>query len=149
MTKIAVPWHGWVVVCDGAKALILQNAGDKEEINLTLVEHFEEGHAPTSELGTDKPGRVQESATTGRSAVAETNLHDQAETDFLTRLVTHLAHQVQEHDIRHVVLVAPPRALGVLRAKLPPALAALVHAEIDKDLVKLPIYEIEKHITGA
>jgi protein required for attachment to host cells len=28
-------------------------------------------------------------------------------------------------------------------------LRAAVRAELDKDLVKLPIYEIEKHLTGA
>jgi len=45
--------------------------------------------------------------------------------------------------------VAPPRALGMIRPAYSHALRAAVRAEVDKDLVKLPIHEIEKHLTAA
>jgi protein required for attachment to host cells len=48
-----------------------------------------------------------------------------------------------------VILVAPPRALGMIRPLYGHALKAALRAEIDKDLVKQPVYVIEKHLTGA
>jgi hypothetical protein len=43
----------------------------------------------------------------------------------------------------------PPRALGVLRSAYSPALKGAVRAEIDKDLVAVPVHEIEKRLTAA
>ena len=48
-----------------------------------------------------------------------------------------------------MILVAPPRALGMIRPAYSHALRAAVRAELDKDMVKLPIHEIEKHLTAA
>jgi protein required for attachment to host cells len=48
-----------------------------------------------------------------------------------------------------LILVAPARALGVLRKALSPAAHAVIGAEIDKDYVKLPIHEIEHHLAKA
>ena len=45
--------------------------------------------------------------------------------------------------------MAPPRALGMIRPAYSHGLRAALRAEVDKDLVKLPIYEIEKHLTAA
>jgi protein required for attachment to host cells len=56
---------------------------------------------------------------------------------------------VSAGDVKSIVLVAPPRALGVLRNALSPALKGVVRAEIDKDLVAVPVYEIEKRLTAA
>ena len=48
----------WVVVCDGAKALILENAGDTKFPNLKTREVLEHKAAATHELGTDKPSNT-------------------------------------------------------------------------------------------
>ena len=47
-----------------------------------------------------------------------------------------------------MIIVAPPRALGVLRRAYSPRLKAALKAEIDKDFVRTPIYEIEKQLFG-
>ena len=49
---------------------------------------------------------------------------------------------------KSLILVAPPRALGVLRRIYSHNLRAAVRAEIDKDLVRLPVHEIEEHLAG-
>jgi protein required for attachment to host cells len=49
---------------------------------------------------------------------------------------------------KSLILVAPPRALGVLRQTYSHNLRAAVRAEIDKDLVRLPVHEIEEHLAG-
>ncbi len=148
MTGIKIPWHGWVTVCDGSKALLLRNDGDEVLINLQVFDTLKEHHLATHEIGSDRPGRVFESATTARSANQETDLHDQAESEFLAKLAERLDRLVQEQSVKHLVLVAPPRALGQLRTMLSPIVQAVIQAEIDKDLVNQPVYRIEKHLAG-
>lgn len=139
----------WVVVCDGAKALILENTGDATFPNLKSVEVFEHKNLATHELGTDAPGRSHSSVGHGRSSVEQTDWHDQAERTFLLQLAKHLDASLAAGKAKSFIVVAPPRALGVIRPAYSHALRAAVRAELDKDLVKLPIYEIEKHLTGA
>src|SRR5262249_15630666 len=83
MGHVKVPWESWVVVCDGAKALILQNAGDAEILNLQVRQAFEQRDEPDREIGADKPGRSHQPDGVGGSAVEETSWHEQAEEDFL------------------------------------------------------------------
>jgi len=40
-------------------------------------------------------------------------------------------------------------ALGMIRPAYSHALKSAVRAELDKDLVKQPVHQIEKHLTGA
>jgi len=140
--------HGeWVVVCDGAKALILQNSGDIKFPNLKTIQVFEQKDLATRELGTDAPGRAINSVGNIRSAVDQTDWHDQAERAFLTQLVQHLDTAITSGKAKSLIVVAPPRALGVIRPAYTHALKSAVRAEVDKDFVKMPVHEIEKHLT--
>jgi protein required for attachment to host cells len=138
----------WVVVCDGAKALVLQNVGDAKFPNLKTLEVFEQKDLATHELGTDKPGRSYSSVGHGRSAVTQTDWHDQSEQTFLTQLAQHLDAAIAAGKVKSLILVAPPRALGMIRPAYSPALRGALRAELDKDFVKLPVPEIEKRLTG-
>lgn len=149
MDHVRIPWKGWIVVCDGAKALIFRNEGDAELLNLKLVEVIAEPHALSRDLGTDRPGRVYQSHGSARSTVEAPDFHSEAEAAFLAGIVDHLDKAVREHSVRHLVLVAPPKALGLLRQRLTPALRAIVTAEVDKDLAGLPTHEIEAHLAGS
>lgn len=139
----------WVVVCDGAKALVLENTGDIKFPNLKTVEVFEQSNPATHELGTDKPGRSFSSVGHGRSGVEQTDWHDQAEQSFLVKLAGHLDAALTAGKTKSMIMVAPPRALGMIRPHYSHALKAAVRAEIDKDLVKQPVHQIEKHLTGG
>ena len=104
---------------------------------------------PTHELGTDVPGRAFNSASNQRSAVGQTDWHDQTERQFLTQLAHRLDAAIAAGKTKSVIMVAPPRALGMLRPVYSHALKGAVRVELDKDLVKHPVHEIEKHLTGA
>ena len=52
-----------------------------------------------------------------RSAVAQTDFHDLEEQRFLHKLSSHLDDAVMAGESSRVMLVAPPRALGVLRKR--------------------------------
>ncbi|MGH6665437.1 MAG: host attachment protein [Pseudolabrys sp.] len=149
MSELLIHHGEWVVVCDGAKALVLENTEDSKFPNLKTVEIVEQKDLPTHELGSDKPGRSHSSVGHGRSSVAQTDWHNQAEEAFLVHLAQQLDAAVVAGKVKSLIVVAPPRALGVLRPAYSHALKSAVRAELHKDLVKLPIYEIEKHLTGA
>jgi protein required for attachment to host cells len=148
MNKLKIRQGDWVVICDGKKALVLENAGDEKFLNLKTREVFEHPDARTSDLGTGAPGRSFSSVGTGRSAVEQTDLHTQEEEKFLRKLAGHLDAAVKAGQAKSLIMVAPPRALGVLRQAYSHSLRDALRAEIDKDLVKLPVHEIEKHLVG-
>lgn len=149
MENVNVPAEAWVVVCDGAKALLLQNAGDRMDLKLKVHETLTQPNAADRELGTDKPGRAHQANRTSGSAVEETSWHEQAETEFLKRVAAKIDDLVRAHAAKRIILVAPPRALGTLRPALGAEAAAVIAAEVPKDLVNVPVDEIERHLTEA
>jgi protein required for attachment to host cells len=150
MSELLIRKGEWVVVCDGAKALVLNNAGDAKFPNLKTLEVFEQEDLPTRELGTDQPGRAFSPAAHGmRGSVEQTDWHDQAEKAFLVKLAQHLDGAVAAGKAKSIIVVASPRALGILRPAYSHALKGAVRAELGKDLVKMPVHEIEKQLTGA
>ena len=149
MTVLSIQPGEWVIVCDGAKALVLENVGDAKFPNLKTRDVYEQKTLATHEMGTDAPGRAHSSIGHGRSSVEQTDWHDQAETAFLTDLAQKLELAVNTHHVKSLIVVAPPRALGVLRQHYGHALKGAVRAELDKDYVKMPVHEIEKHLTAG
>lgn len=149
MGKLRIPFESWVLICDGQKALLLQNRGDAEHLDLHPIEVLAEAHPKTSELGTDAPGRSFQSYAPARSSVETTDLHAQEEEEFLRKLAQSVDAAASAHKVKHLVLVAPPKALGILRTALTPAARELVIDEIHKDLTHLPIGTIEAHLNDA
>jgi protein required for attachment to host cells len=142
--------HGeWVVVCDGAKALILENSGDIKLPNLKTVRVFEQKDLATHELGTDAPGRAINSVGNMRSSVDQTDWHDQSERTFLAQLAQYLDEAISSGKAKSIIVVAPPRALGMIRPAYSHVVKGAVRAEVDKDFVKMPVHEIAKHLTGG
>jgi protein required for attachment to host cells len=149
MSNFKIAQGEWVLVCDGGKALILENEGDAKFPNLKTREVLQHDDLPTRELGTDKPGRSIQSVGSARSGMEQTDWHDQAERDFLHRLVEKLDIDILAGKIKKLTVVAPPRALGQLREFYSAHVRGALHAEFDKDFVKMPVHEIEKHLMAA
>ena len=55
MTKIKIGTGDWIVVCDGRKALILENLGDRMFPNLHTREVHEQPDLSTHAQGSDAP----------------------------------------------------------------------------------------------
>ncbi|NVN84452.1 MAG: host attachment protein [Rhodopseudomonas sp.] len=146
MTKIQIGTGDWIVVCDGRKALILENIGDRMFPNLQTKEVHEHPDSSTSAQGSDAPGRVHPSVGTARSSVEQTDWHDEAERAFLKTLVDRLDKAVTTGETTALILVAPPRALGMIRSAYSAAVQKAIREELPKDLVKMPVYEIEKQL---
>lgn len=148
MDKVKIREGDWVVVCDGRKALILENIGDGKFPNLHTHEVTEHEMLSTHALGTDAPGRVQPSVGTAMSAVEQTDWHRDSERVFLEQLAARLDAAIAAGRPKKLIVIAPPRALGTLRQAFSPAVRAAVETEIAHDYVKLPVGEIEKRLFG-
>ncbi len=148
MADISFPREAWIIVCDGGKALIMQNAGNAFELNLKVKETLSQPNEPDRELGTDKPGRTHAADGLSGSAMEETNWHERAEIEFLKQVATRMDALVREKEARHIVVVAPPQALGTLRNNLTPDTRAAIAGELAKDYINLPVNQIERHLAA-
>ena len=82
MNKIKIGTGDWIVVCDGRKALILENRGDRVFPDLHTREVHEEPDLSTHAQGSDAPGRVHHSTGSARSSIEQTDWHDESERTF-------------------------------------------------------------------
>jgi protein required for attachment to host cells len=149
MNKMKIDKGDWLVVCDGRKALILENVGDDMFPNLHTREVHEQPNPSTSAQGTDAPGRLNAGFGSARSSVEQTDWHDEAERAFLKALAERLDTAVTSGETTALTMVASPRALGMIRADYSAAVRKALQGEVSKDLVKLPVYEIEKQLLAS
>jgi protein required for attachment to host cells len=144
-----IPHNALVFVGDGRKALFLRNDGDAISPNLRTERVFEAENPPTHEQGSDRPGRVSEAALVGRrSAVEPTDWHDIEEHRFARMVAAAMEQLVRTSQAKALIVVAPPKTLAELRSAFHSDVKACIIAEINKDLTKHSIGEIEKHLTS-
>jgi protein required for attachment to host cells len=146
MAELKIDNGAWVVVCDGVKALVLANEGNRKTPRLITREVYQQEDRKTREIGTDKPGRSFNSVDEQRSAMEQTDFHRQEEERFLSRLAERLDKAVLGGETRALIVVAPPRAIGVLRREFSPHVRGAVQAEVERDYVKMPVDEIARHL---
>lgn len=149
MMKLQIPRDGCVLVGDGHKVLLLRNQGDEVHPNLQVEQELKAPDNPRTRLqGSDRPPRMVTTASQ-RSAIEQTDWHDVAEVQFAKDAVSALEEVCSHRQVEGIVIVAPPRMLATIRQAMPDAIGKRVIAEIDKDLTKIPVYEIERHLTGG
>ena len=82
----------------------------------------------------------------GRSSIEQTDGHGESERTFLKALAGRLDVAVTTGETTGLTMVASPRALGMIRSGYSVAVRKALRGELDKDLVKMPVHEIEKQL---
>ena len=136
----------WVAVCDGRKALLFENISASATPKLETRETFVQDNPPSHLQGSDRPGKLFSGKGGRHSATEETDFHEQVAIGFLSKFAAHLNREVEAHVIESLILVAPAKALGILRSRLSPQAHRAVRAEWDKDYVKLPVPEMTRRL---
>jgi len=150
MSKLKIPHNAFVFVGDGRKALFLRNEGDEKYPNLKTENVFAEENPLTHEQGSERPGRVSKAYDSGqRSAVEPVDWHHIEEHRFTRKVAAAMEEVVRTRKVPALVIVAPPKTLADLREAFHADIRARVIAEINKDLTKHPVGEIEAHLTAA
>lgn len=137
----------WILVADGARARIVLNDGPGRGVKPGPNKEFYGHNAPDREIVTDRPGRAFDSAGQGRHAMEpRSDPHEQAQRHFHHELAAYLDAAAKRNAYDRLIIVAPPRALGHLRAELSNAVRAKVTGELNKDLTHVPIHELANHL---
>ena len=140
----------WVLVADGARGRILTREGVAAGLRVWPEGEFRHEVRRTRELGTDRPGRVQESANAAHHAIApRVDLSRQEKRQFARALAEFLEKGAQRDAFDRLVLVAPPRALGDLRAALGRHARERLAGELTNDLTELSPSDIESRLIHA
>jgi len=136
-----------ILVADGTHARVFLNEGPNKGIE-ELHEYAEDKALRQSgEIATDEPGRTFDSGGEGRHAMeppTDPKRHEKQE--FHRELAGRIEADMKKNRFDRLVLVAPPRTLGNLREQFARADAVKIHAEINKDLIKVGHDELAKHL---
>jgi protein required for attachment to host cells len=139
----------WYVIADGGRARFV--ARDENGAFRTVTSFVAaELHKRSSDLGRDRPARVRESATPGRSAIEpRRDLHEAAKEDFIKLVAEQLEAEHKRGQFDGLVLVAPPGVLTELKQALSKPIAKLAVHDLQKDLTKVLDYDLTEHLTPA
>jgi len=134
------------VIADGGRArfVAMDDAG-----NFHTVSSFvsSEMHKRSSDLGRDRPARVKESANVASHAVEpKRDLHEAVKEDFVRQVAAAVDQEHSERNFDELVLVAPARVIGPLKASLSKAMAGTVVKELQKDLTKIADRDLRSHL---
>ena len=138
-----------ILVADGRKMLFFRNEGDTNQIDLRTEAHEERDDANhDGDLKTDAPGTSHSSVGPGRSSMEETDFKQQDEDNWVKDVAEKLRMRALKGDFEHLCIVAPPKALGVLRKELHKEVEKRVVCTINKEMSGRPIPDIEALIVS-
>lgn len=125
----------WALVANGGRARLVKCLGDSDAREII---DFNDGHASTGELMSDRAGRSFASMGKSRSGM---ELHSDPvrnqERLFAQQLAGYLREQMNQGELETLLVAASPRTLGDLRSAFPKLLRDRVILESDKDLTGL------------
>ena len=146
---MALPNRALVMVADGRKMLFFRNHGDENQIDLRTEAHDQRADAKDSEMKTDAPGAIGQSAGySGRVAYEETDFHQLEEDRWAHSAAEEVNRRALSNDFEALAIIAPPKTIGELRKKLHKEAEKRVVCEIPKEMTGRPIPDIEALLVG-
>ena len=118
--ELRIPSATLVVVADGNKALFLRNRGTAQVPDLVVEDSMEQTHR-----------------------------HDLEDSRFSAKVAERLYRDPPTGAFDHLILVAPPTALGQLRRHMHDSVSERVVGEIPKTLTQHGVADIQKVLTAG
>jgi len=135
----------YVLVADSAVARIFEAVTPLGPLSEIEVLAHPESRLHERDLVSDLPGRSFDTMGEGRHGMEVPVRPKQQEAlDFAGEVARHLEVAWAKHAFTHLLLVAAPEFLGLLRSKLSAQLRERVQAEVAKNLVKHPPEDIRR-----
>ena len=142
------PVRTWILIADAGRARVLQNMGPGK--GTTAVDGLASESAlpsSTNEIVADRQGRSFESTGSTRHPMEpRTDPREQMKRSYLEMLADQLDGKLQAGAFDRLVVVAPPQALGILRAAFSDRVKSAVSGELAKDLTKTPDHDLGAHL---
>ena len=156
-----LPHNALVLVADGRKMLFLRNEGDENQIDLRTEAHDQREDRKDRDYRTDAPGTAAHGAGAAgrgigaqggghvsRPVMKETDFHQLEEDRWVKDAADELKKRVVRNDFEALAIVAPPKALGVLKKSLHKEVEKRVVFTINKEMSGRPIPDIEALLSG-
>lgn len=133
----------WILIADGRTAQIVENTGPGHGIATVEGQQFS---APPKKEYSDSEGRAFDSVGGQRHKQAP---HFSKEDEFARSLVAALEKSRRQDLFDRLILCASPEMLGLLRPLLSEQLQSALHAEIAKNLTKIPLLELPRYFEDS
>lgn len=137
----------WIMVADAARARLFEltrKGADPVEIASYA---YPEGRSPGREHDHGRLPRVQESNSPSRHAIEpRTSLRDKYAQRFAETLSAVVRQGRQEGRYDKLILMGPPRFIGVLHERLDKQTAARVVGEVHNDLLTVTPVQLRTHL---
>lgn len=144
-----IPHNSVILVADGRKSLFFRNEGNAGALNLAVLERETHPNPAHHEQASDLAGQSTKTADGRGGSMGEVDFHQQEEDRFAAETAGMLKERALGNDYDHLVVVAPARTLGELRKHYHKEVEKRLVAELPKDLVNMPVPEIEKILQNA
>lgn len=126
-----IPAGTWIVVADGAGARVFTNVGDDRKLSLRQDDLLSQDDV---EGGPGKLPKDQSDADIGEAA-------------FSHQLVQRINAAALKNQFEHLVLIADPQSLGLMRPLLHKETLSRLVGEMAKTLTNSPIEDIERALS--
>jgi protein required for attachment to host cells len=143
-----LPHNALVLVADGRKMLFFRNHGDENQIDLRTESHDARQDRKERYFRTDAPGIVKQSFGFGHSTYEETDFQQQEEDRWIRDAAEELKKRALRNDFDALAVVAPPKALGVLKKCLHTEVQKRIVCVVNKEMSGRPIPDIEVLLNG-
>lgn len=143
-----LPHNALVLVADGRKMLFFRNQGDENQIDLRTESHDARQDRKDRYFRTDAPGTEKQSFGYGRSTYEETDFHQLEEDRWIKDAAEELKARALRGDFEALAIVAPPKALGVLKKCLHKEVERRIVCTVNKEMSGRPIPDIEALLNG-
>lgn len=143
-----LPHNALVLVADGRKMLFFRNHGDENQIDLRTESHDARKDRKERDYHTDAPGTQGQRFGDARPAMDETDFHQLEEERWIKDAAEELKDRALRNDFDALAIVAPPKALGVLRKCLHKAVEKRVICTVNKEMSGRPVPDIEALLVG-
>lgn len=137
----------WIIVADGARARFFQTANRGRTLTPALDRELIADNRAGREIMADRPGRVKDRMTPGRHAMEPPTDPREAERIELAREVAEVLDAERKRGgFDELILIAPPKMLGLIREALSDETRARVGEELAKDFSKLDARQLGERL---
>jgi protein required for attachment to host cells len=145
-----MPLKTWVLIADGARARIYEMEKPGAKLKPTKHEEVVGEHRYSRDIASDIQGRVFDSGGQGRHAYEDpTDPHRHAKIEFAQEIAQLLELERSRDSFQQLIVVAAPRTLGDLRHRFSDPLKKAIVAEVNKDLTKMPLPDLENQLADT
>jgi protein required for attachment to host cells len=142
-------YNTWILVAHDAGARVFESRGRGEGLDLLETIDHPEGRKRNRDINSDSGGRAfrRNSADPRRAAMnRKESPHEVIVANFARMLCEKLRQARVDNQYGRLVLVAPPRLLGLLRSSLDRPTAQLIVGSLHKDLGSRSEAELVEHL---